>query len=134
MKIGDAASDPLTRQLQRALDVMSRRQQLIASNVGNLDTPDYRTVDLDFDKALQQATALPDRTSSVPGLAPADTGSLARQAREVDGLATRPDGNNVSLDREMMALAATRHRYDTATALIRSRFKLLRTAISEGRG
>jgi flagellar basal-body rod protein FlgB len=45
---------PLVRMLGRFLDVSAQRHQLIASNLANIDTPGYRTRDLDFRAALEQ--------------------------------------------------------------------------------
>jgi flagellar basal-body rod protein FlgB len=53
-------NDPFLGQMERALDVMTRRQGLLASNVGNIDTPRYKTVDIDFKAALQQAVNVDD--------------------------------------------------------------------------
>jgi len=122
VSIQGAGSDAFIEQIRRAMDVISRRQQLVAANVGNLDTPGYHAVDLDFDKALQEAVR-----ESVP------TVSQALRSREVEGLTVRPDGNNVSLDREMLALAQTKHRYEVSANLVRQRIRLMRYAISEGK-
>ncbi|MDQ7006562.1 MAG: flagellar basal body rod protein FlgB [Acidobacteriota bacterium] len=119
--------DPFFDQMERALDVMTRRQQLLASNVGNVDTPGYRTVDVDFNATLQEAVEQARRQ---------DGGSVETSLRpvEIEGLATRPDGNNVNIDREMAELAATRHRYEVATNVLRNKLRQLRFAIMEGRG
>ena len=50
----------------------------------------------------------------------------------VRGLTARPDGNNVSADREGMLLAEVQLQFKVATALIRSEFSGLTTAIREG--
>ena len=131
---------PFIDRLGRSLDVMSRRQQLIAANVGNAETPRYRTVDLDFDRAL--AAALEPRRSDygrpAPGGSAPGPGGVERRAssvrpREVRGLPFRPDGNNVNIEREMSALAQTRGRYRVATMLIRNRFRQIAAALSGGR-
>ncbi|RMG43589.1 MAG: flagellar basal body rod protein FlgB [Acidobacteria bacterium] len=136
MTWGLPSFDPFLRRMERALDVMSRRQQLTAANIANIDTPGYHTVDIDFDRALQRAVeeagggVEPARTR--PGhLAPAS--SPSERPREVEGLMERIDGNNVNLDREMLALAQVRLRYDAATALLRIKLRQLRSVISEGR-
>jgi flagellar basal-body rod protein FlgB len=50
----------------------------------------------------------------------------------VRGLIARPDGNNVSVDRESMLLAEVQLQFKAATAIIRSEFSGLSTAIREG--
>ena len=83
MRIDQAALDRFLNQLEHALDTMSRRQSVVASNVANIDTPGYRTRDMDFDKAL--AAAMDGRADGV-----------AARARELRGL--HPD-NPVNLPR-----------------------------------
>ncbi|GAB4223259.1 MAG: hypothetical protein Kow0062_22990 [Acidobacteriota bacterium] len=125
---------PFIERLGRSLDVMSRRQQLIASNVGNAETPRYRTVDIDFNDAL--ARALAPRPSDRGGRQAAGTAvhrAVAVRPREVDGLPARPDGNNVNIEREMAALAETRSRYRVAAMLVRTRFRQIAAALTGGR-
>lgn len=50
-------SDPTQRLLEQALDGLSRRQQLIASNLANIDTPGYRPMSVDFEAALRAELA-----------------------------------------------------------------------------
>ena len=139
MTVRGPAAEQFLDQVQRAMDVISRRQQLVASNVGNIDTPGYKTVDLDFDKAISQAV---ESNGSSVSLRRTDSRHMAGRsgagsggpASEVDDLAIRPDGNNVSLDREMMNLSQTKHRYEIAANAIRHRMHLLKYAIMEGKG
>ena len=53
-------------------------------------------------------------------------------ARTVQGLIERPDGNNVSLERERLLLADTQLRFNAAVQLLRDEFKTLLSAIHEG--
>lgn len=106
--------------LERYLDLTAFRQQLIASNLANLDTPGYRTRDIAFAEELQRALTL---TSAAP---------TAPLVREVDGLLERPDGNNVSIDREMFLLGQTQLQFRLAIALWRAQMHQIATAISGG--
>lgn len=126
--------------LEAVLDTSSRREALIASNVANVDTPGYQTRDLDFESAMEQI----DRRHDAPsiGLARTDPSHLAPPQDvvrfagfefEPTDLARRNDLNNVSVDREMLALAKSAGRYSTAIELLRRRFALLRYAIMDGR-
>lgn len=115
--------DAIIGQLERAMDVMSYRAQMTSSNVANLDTPGYRTKDIDFNRALQDA------------MRAEDLADLERAARSqpLPGLVVRHDGNNVNIEREMLALAQTRHRYEAATQFVRLKLRQVRSALSEGR-
>ena len=108
---------PNTPMLERFLDLAAQRQTLIASNIANVDTPGYRTLDVDFSRELERAELGIDGNPT---------------AREVPDLIERPDGNNVSLDRETLLLAETQLRFRTAVDLLRAEFRRLRTAIHEG--
>jgi len=106
--------------LQRFLDVNAERQTLVSTNLANVDTPGYRTRDLDFRGELQRAMSGEDSELTSAFVVP------------VRGLIARPDGNNVSVDRESMLLAEVQLQYKAATSILRAQFAELRTAIREG--
>ena len=106
--------DRLTGQLERYMDLLSTRQKLVASNIANADTPGYRTQDIDFQAEFQNAI------------------SGGPNVMDVAGLATKNDGNNVSLDRESRLLAENALRFNVASSLLRSKIASLRSAIKEG--
>ena len=114
---------------------LSQRQQIVASNLANIDTPGYRTQDVSFYAAMQEL--LPENSVALRTSRPehsAGTGLATGQAQsfEVDGLPSRPDHNNVDLDREMEKLSETAFGYAVMTQMIRSKFHTLTTSIKEG--
>jgi len=112
--------DPAITALSHFLDVNVMRSELVMSNLANIDTPGYRTRDINFRQELEQAGG----DLSYAGFTPA--------VRLVQGLIERPDGNNVSLEREGLLLADTQMRFNAAVQLLRDRFKMLSSAIHEG--
>jgi len=106
--------------LERYLDLTTYRQTLLASNLANIDTPGYQTRDVAFQSELAYASL----TEYEEPLRPF--------ARAVQGLMVRPDGNNVSLDREGLLLAQTQLQYKMAVELIRSEFRTIHGAINDG--
>ena len=108
--------DPTTANLQHYMDLLSARQKLVASNIANADTPGYKTQDIDFQFEFR---------SLVDGQAP--------QTIQPDGLPEKPDGNNVSMDREARMLAENAMRFNVASTLVRSQLKQIREAIEEGK-
>lgn len=108
--------DATTSNLQRYLDLLSARQKLVTSNIANADTPGYKTQDIDFQFEFM---------SLVQGQQP--------QTIQPEGLAQKPDGNNVSMDREARMLAENAMRFNVASTLVRSQFKQIRDAIEEGK-
>ena len=117
----------MTETLSRFLDVNVARYRLIADNLANVETPGYRTRDLDFQAELRRA-ALPEANAE-GGLAYA---SFAPVARPVRGLLERPDGNNVSLERESLLLAETQMRYNLGVQLLKDEFHTISQAINSG--
>jgi flagellar basal-body rod protein FlgB len=107
--------------LTRFLDATVQRHQAITNNIANIDTPGFKTKDIDFRSALNAAGE---------GMMPA---SLQPNVREVQGLMERPDGNNVSLEREGLALADTQLQFQAGVQLLRSEFRRIQMAINEGR-
>jgi flagellar basal-body rod protein FlgB len=107
--------DPVARNLEHYMTLLSVRQKLVASNIANADTPGYKTRDIDFQSELQSAAS---------GLAPAAT--------EVHGLKLKNDGNNVNLDREARLLSENALRFNIAANLLRSQLKVVRMAIETG--
>lgn len=105
--------------LTRYLDANVLRSELVMSNMANIDTPGYRTRDVDFHQELERANGL-------------EYASFAPAVHLVRGLMERPDGNNVSLERESLLLADTQMRFNLGVQLLRDKFKTLMSAIHEG--
>lgn len=110
---------PMLQQLTGYLQLTNQRQQLIVSNMANIDTPGYHTKDLDFQGAMQQVV----NEGSV---------KMTPASQEEEGLPERPDGNNVNVDRESLLLSQTQLQYQMGVQLIKAEFHKLLTAIKEG--
>jgi flagellar basal-body rod protein FlgB len=112
------ATTPLLQVLQGYLQVTADRQQLVTSNMANVDTPGYRTKDVNFQTAMQQVM---------------DQGEMKLQpaSTDVDNLPERPDGNNVNIDRESMMMSQTQLQYQMGVQLIKEQFHELLTAIKD---
>lgn len=109
----------LSDQLARYLDLASNEAKLTAANMANIDTPGYRAMGMDFEAEMRDA---------MDGV---DQGRASRQVRPraVDGLIARPDGNNVSLDREGLNLAEAQLKFKTGVALLRQEYQRVLDAI-----
>ena len=114
-------STPLIQFLERFLNVTSDRQSLVVNNMANIDTPGYRTRDVNFRAELDRAVGSPQDASMAP------------VAHTVTGLLQRPDGNDVSMDREGLLMAETQMQFRIGVQFIRSEFHRLVTAINEGK-
>jgi flagellar basal-body rod protein FlgB len=119
---------PLLSTLESYLNLTTRREQAISANMANVDTPGYHTRDIDFDGELQRAM------SGVLSQSEDGTGSVQINpvVREIPGLLERPDGNNVSLDREGLLMAETQLKYQVGIQLIKDQFHQILSAINGG--
>lgn len=123
MNMGGVASmgveTRLSDQISRYLDLATSEAKLTAANMANIDTPGYRAVGMDFEAEMRGA------------MAEVDSGQPARDVRVTpeDGLVARPDGNNVSLDREGLNLAEAQLKFKTGVALLRVEYQRVMNAI-----
>ncbi len=109
---------PSVQALSRYLDIVTFRQGLVSQNVANVDTPGYQTKDVDFVRELHRAM---EDSQTLPAV------------HDVRSLIQRPDGNNVSLDREGLLMAETQLQFRTAVQLLRTEFRRIQSAIQEGK-
>jgi flagellar basal-body rod protein FlgB len=114
--------DPAVTMLSRFLDVNVFRSKLVMSNMANIDTPGYRTQDVNFSQEMERSGGDLEYASFSP------------VAHPVRGLLERPDGNNVSVERESLLLADTQLRFNLGVQLLRDEFKGILSAINGGSG
>lgn len=127
---------PIFSMLRTRLDWAQTRQRMLAENVANSDTPNYRARDLaplKFPEPSQIAAA----TVSNVNLARTEGGHFGliggnRQFSESKaGYDVRPTGNAVNLEEEMMKVAANQMDYQAASALYTRSLGLIKTAIGK---
>jgi flagellar basal-body rod protein FlgB len=114
----------LSDQIARYLDLATSQAKITAANMANVDTPGYRAVGMDFAAEMRGA------------MADVEQGVSARpvHATAEDGLIARPDGNNVSMDREGLNLAEAQLRFKTGVTLLRQEYQHVLDAIhAEGK-
>ena len=116
MQVTTAMSDALARYL----DLASEQMKLTAGNMANVDTPGYKTQGFDFEQEFaRQMNRGSSSSSAVDGA----------RAQDVDGLVSRPDGNNVSMDREGMQLAKSQLQFRMGVELLKHEFSNVMSAI-----
>lgn len=146
--------DKLTDSMQfsaEALKLRARRQEVLTSNISNVDTPNYKAVDFDFQSALKAATGEKGAlgTPSNPSLgngAGALTvthqghitgkGNVGMSTSEMlqfrRGNNAAIDGNSVDIDRERAAFAENTVKYEAALRAINGRISSLKQAMGSG--
>jgi flagellar basal-body rod protein FlgB len=113
MQVTTATSDAI----QKYLDLASDQMKLTAANMANVDTPGYKTQGFDFAQEFSRA------------LGTSASDATAVKASDVEGLTARPDGNNVSMDREGMQLAKAQLEFRAGVSLLRSQYTRVMDAI-----
>ena len=120
----------------QALNLRSRRTELLAANLANADTPGYRARDIDFKSALAQASG-----NAQPGVQLQTTNAAHIGPKQVNGgpapelkyrtpLAPSLDGNTVDAQLEQAAFAENTVRYQATLQFLNSKFRGLLTAIT----
>ncbi|CAN5237754.1 flagellar basal body rod protein FlgB [soil metagenome] len=139
--------DDALRFNEAALSLRGQRQQLLASNIANADTPNYKARDIDFTKALngamnraEQAKSVVPAPNPLPNqLVKTDTAHLTGKSNG-STLATEPllyrnavqgnvDGNTVDMDVERNQFADNALRYEAGITFISGQIKSLLSAI-----
>lgn len=120
--------------LEQTVNFSQKRHLLLASNLANLDTPDYQTRDIsvgDFQTQLQKALQSP-QTPPSSYQTPADVQQASFQkVRDVSKQIMLHDGSDVSLEEQVTEISKNQSMHNTAVALMRSQFQTLKAAIAE---
>lgn len=116
--------------LGKAADASWKRNELIANNIANVDTPNYKRQDLNFEDTFAQAlkwTHMSDLDSKVHKV---NMRRLSpRPYVDSTGYSYRLDGNNVDIDTENAELASNQIKYEGLTNSIMSEFKNLQAVM-----
>ena len=110
----------------RALDASSLRQQLIANNLANVNTPGFKRQDVAFERKLSQALAQ-RRLQGAAGDNPVD--HVRPQVVTQSG-SQRADGNNIDMESENVNAAINTIRYEALSQMVGGYFTGLKAAIN----
>lgn len=132
--------DNALRFQQESLSLLNRRQNILASNIANADTPGYLARDIDFASTLNDAI---NKTSSISGplsLSLTSGKHIKAQANNFSDaellyrIPDQPaaDGNTVDMDRERSNLADNTIRYQSSLTFVGMQIKNMMTVISQG--
>jgi flagellar basal-body rod protein FlgB len=108
---------------RKLLDGAVLRQDAIASNIANAETPGYRRVDLAPDFAQQLKASAQGGKLAMHGVSP-------HLAVDTDARSMRPDGNTVEIERELLAMNRNSVEYDYLSEVVSSNLKQLKLAIT----
>jgi flagellar basal-body rod protein FlgB len=110
---------------RKLLDAAVLRQEAIASNIANAETPGYHRLDVapDFAQQLKNRMESGDFAATSDDLKP-------QLAEDVTARSMRPDGNTVEIERELLAMNHNAVQHEFLTELVSGNLKQLRMAIS----
>lgn len=114
-------------EIENLLSWTSKRQQALAANVANLDTPGYRAKDYSFQEQLSSISL---QVTSSRHIAPVEDSSSA-QMYEVSSK-DKPNRNNVDIERELTEITKNGLQYITLVQYLNQKIRTLRAAITEG--
>lgn len=120
--------------LEGALNYSTIKQKVIAQNIANADTPNYKAKDVSFKSALQTAMNDPlkgKRTDDRHILFPQGRNSAAIITRQ--NVSYNHNGNSVDIDKEMADLATNQIYYNAMTDILNGKFRTLQSVIKGGR-
>ena len=132
----DLSNLGLFKLISRRMDWLSQRQEVIAQNIANADTPEFKGRDLkpfNFRDALADSRRMaPAATSPTHLKGTVAAGGMNKEQRVRNPYETAPDGNNVIIEEQMMKMAQTGTDYQAITNLYKKQVSLLKLAIGRG--
>lgn len=119
---------------KRALDASWLRQDVLAENIANINTPGYKRKDVTFDAMLEDflSGARTQLTTTHSRHIPSASHD-GIQVISDDHTSLRIDGNNVNIDTEMAEIAKNSIKYNAMTTDVNNQIRRLKAAIRVGR-
>lgn len=124
---------------EKTLDATWARNEVIAQNIANVDTPGYKKSSVSFEEHLESAMDssgfkgnTTDRRHIPIGKTDVDRVNI-KVTKEYENLSTRLDGNNVDIETEMASMAKNNIRYYTLVQSVSNSYRTLKSAINGGR-
>lgn len=129
---------PLMKAMSAKMNYLEKRQAVIAQNIANADTPDYRARDLskvDFGSVLKDVVKT-DRVrmtaTHVGHMPPPGQVETAKEGKQKITYEVAPAGNAVIMEEQMIKATETNMEYTLLTNLMRKQSGMIRTALGRG--
>jgi len=124
--------------LAKVLDLRSAKQNVIATNIANAETPGFAKKEFVFEEELNQAIhakhgTLATTHSNHIALTPGNVSSVSGNIHEIKDKTGIGDENGVNVDTEMIDLAENELLYETAAQLLKKKFAMLSYVVQEGK-
>lgn len=119
--------------LAQGLDYAFTKNKVIANNIANVDTPNYKAKKVSFQSQLEQEQTKLETLRTHPKHIPFDQQSSTIQITQDRNLTFNHNGNSVDLDKEMAELSKNQLYYEALTERINGKFNSIRTVLGGGR-
>jgi flagellar basal-body rod protein FlgB len=117
--------------LNTSLDAASKRNDIIANNIANVDTPNYKRKDISFETELKNAFANASEDTVDARVKNLDLSSMGQNVyTDYSELSYRYDGNNVDIDTENGILAKNQIKYNGLMELLNKDFSFLKSVMN----
>jgi flagellar basal-body rod protein FlgB len=124
-----------------AMKHLGTRQRVIAQNIANADTPGYKSMEMEAPSFAGLVNGASDGRVSSPsvqmsdrmvelGAKPLVAGSGIIQDREISE--TKPDGNNVTLEDQLLKMGQIQSDFNTLTSIYRKQVGMMKAALGRG--
>ncbi len=127
--------------LEKSLDLRTRKQRVLATDIANADTPNFQSFDIMVEEALQKARKdgeedgfrLVTTNPRHMALDEAPFPEPVVRVQQADYYSLKTDGNTVDVDREMGKLAKNQIMYNTSVEIISRELRRLKNVIKGGK-
>ncbi|WP_040948665.1 flagellar basal body rod protein FlgB [Gorillibacterium massiliense] len=130
-------NNPSFRLLEGSLNAANLRQTVIANNIANVDTPNFKRSDVRFEELLQSemsgSNTLAGRRSDPRHFSFGTSSGLTPKIETDEQSIMNNNKNNVDIDSEMALSAKNQLRYNVMIELANNEIRHLRTSIDKGR-
>ncbi len=125
---------------QQALSLLTRRQDVLASNIANADTPGYQARDIDFSAELKNSIANQAAMKAPVSLSVTSNRHIEATATPFDDASLlyrvpdqpSADGNTVDMDRERVSFADNAVKYQSSLTFLGADIKKMMNVLSQG--
>ncbi|WP_034552228.1 flagellar basal body rod protein FlgB [Carnobacterium funditum] len=118
--------------IKNALDATELRQQMISSNIANVNTPDYKVNKVDFENRLEKAyDGIGMKKTNVRHIGIGSPDEVLPIVTKRTNSIVKENGNNVDIDMEMTDEAATTIQYNALVAQLNAKYSMLYSAITK---
>jgi flagellar basal-body rod protein FlgB len=109
----------VTNLLERALNIRAQYHKVLSGNIANVETPNYKEKDIDFQSEIQRSSGTPNNVD-------------IRESTDGDVIGSI-DGNTVNMENQIVKMTENHMLFTSLVQVISKKFSMMRYVINEGR-